>query len=674
MDLYCRLDNIKGIGPKRAEALGSLGLFTLHDLLYHFPKDYYDLREAKRISELVHGEYALVRVSGIGAPHLSWPNIGGRKTSVATVSISDGTGNLRLSWFNQPFRLKSIPKNPSGYVYGRVDLSHGRVMVNATFCPSPPGILPLYPLAKGLGQPGMRQAMSSALRAIGQDWTDTLPDVMRIRNNLCELRSALHNIHFPVSMHELELARRRLAFDDVLDFTILLEHIRKEHRDSVGTSFDVDGLVAEFGTMLPFKPTDGQLAIMDEIASDMAKPLPMNRLIQGDVGSGKTVLAAFAMFVAVKNGYQAALMAPTEVLARQHFEKLNAFFGNRCVLLTGNMRKAEREHSLGLISGGHVDAVIGTHAIIQSAVKFSRLGLVITDEQHRFGVRQRAYLGGKASAPDALIISATPIPRTLSLILYGDLDVSRLTELPRGRKPIVTRFVPPARRTDMYRYIERQVKERHIQAFVVCPLIEDSDVFIDAGSAESVFDELGHMLSISVDLLHGRMKPAERNRVMERFRSGGTDLLVSTTVIEVGVDVGNACIMVIESAEGFGLAQLHQLRGRVGRGTEESFCFLLTNSSSPAVAERIGTLVSCSDGFEIAQKDLETRGPGELLGIHQHGVSEISSAMLSADLETLAMARDEAIRLLSQCDDISRHLVERAMRRYDSIRSEIVIN
>lgn len=367
-------------------------------------------------------------------------------------------------------------------------------------------------------------------------------------------------------------------------------------------------------------------------------------------------------------------MAPTAILAEQHYKKLYGIFGERAVLLTGSMKKAEQKAALKRISEGGASFIVGTHSLLEGGVEFSDLGVVITDEQHRFGVRQRAVLGHKGSAADVLIMSATPIPRTLSLILYGDLEVSRLTELPQGRKPVTTRYVPPAKRMDMYRYIEREIKEKRIQAFVVCPMIEENEDLSLACSAESVYAELKSKLDLNIELLHGRMKPDKRDEIMARFRDGEIEMLVSTTVIEVGVDVPNACIMAIEATDRFGLAQLHQLRGRVGRSDKESFCFLLSESRSDSVAERIKTLVSSNDGFKIAEQDLMTRGPGELLGQRQHGSSQLIDALALSDMATLEEARAAAIDLLKSRAPEERAFVKEVIKRYSPQLENIAIN
>lgn len=674
MKISDSLTDLKGIGPKRAEALGRLGLFSLRDLLYFSPREHYDLREAKRIDSLSHGEYACIKVESIDQPKMSYPIIGGRRTSLVTVNVSDGTGRLRLSWFNQPYVMKNIPDFARGYVHGRVDLSRGAVMANAVFCVSPPGMLPVYPLTRGLGQAAVRSCVRSAICALGGQYGETLPEELRMKHGLCQLGFALENLHFPVNPEALRMAKRRLSFENILSFTILLEAVRSRTFSAPGIEFDTEGSIESFADLLPFRPTDGQFAVMRDIERDMASSVPMNRLIQGDVGSGKTILAFYAMFVCAMSGRQAALMAPTALLAEQHFVQLESMFGDKAAILTSGMKKAEQRAVLERISSGEAQYVVGTHSLIESGVVFRDLGVVITDEQHRFGVRQRAVLGGKGLSPDVLIMSATPIPRTLSLILYGDLEVSRLTELPKGRKPVATKYVPPEKRGDMYRYIEREIVSRGIQAFVVCPMIEDNDEVPLACSAESVFAELKDMLSVRVELVHGRMKPDKRDEIMKRFRDGEADLLVSTTVIEVGVDVPNACIMAIESSERFGLAQLHQLRGRVGRSDKESFCFLLSESRSETAAERIKTLTSSNDGFRIAEKDLETRGPGELLGQRQHGSSSLIDAYMLADMQTLADARDTAVFMLRSRSKDDRRFVEDTLGKYSKVLENIAIN
>lgn len=674
MDIDAKLTDVKGIGPKRADVLGRLGLFTVRDILFFAPKEHYDLRIAKHIDELVHGEYAIVRIEEIDKPRVAYPIVGGRRTPLVTVNVSDGTGRLRLSWFNQLYVRSSIPEFAHGFVHGRVDKSRGTVMVNASFCPAPPGMLPVYRLTKGIGQQSMRACVKSVMRELNGCYGETLPEELRMKHGLAQLGFAIENLHFPLSPEALALAKRRLSFENTLYFTVILEALREKRVSGSGLSFETSGAREAFLKLLPYSPTAGQLSVMEDIERDMASAVPMNRLIQGDVGSGKTMLAFYAMFIAAGGGCQAALMAPTAILAEQHYRKLNTLFGERAVLLTGSMKKAEQKQALSRIADGSASFIVGTHSLIEGGVEFNALGIVITDEQHRFGVRQRAVLGSKGRSPDVLIMSATPIPRTLSLILYGDLDVSRLHELPKGRKPVATRYVPPAKRGDMYRWIEREIKEKQVQAFVVCPMIEENEELEQACSAEAVYGELTSKLNVRTGLVHGKMKPDKREEVMAAFRDGLIDLLVSTTVIEVGVDIPNACIMAIEATERFGLAQLHQLRGRVGRSDKESFCFLLSESRADTVAERIKTLVSSNDGFEIAEKDLLTRGPGELLGQRQHGDSQFIESLAISDMETLSEARGAAMELISSNGAEERRFVRKVLKEYSGLLDNIAIN
>lgn len=669
-----KLTDLKGIGPKRAEALGRMGLFSVRDLLYFAPREHLDLRETKNIRDLKDGEYAIVRVDRMDQPKMAYVPVHGRKTSLVTVRISDETDDLRLSWFNQPYIRRNLPNYIGGYVHGRIDLSHGKAMRDPQFSPAVPGMLPVYPLTKSLGQNAMRSTVKTALHAVRGCFADSLPDDIRIDHGLCQLDYALENLHFPICPESLSAAKRRLAFESALYFTILLESIRRKNAGTSGISFRTAGSVEEFVSLLPFKPTSGQLQIMREISRDMASPAPMNRLVQGDVGSGKTIIAFYAMYAAVKNGYQAALMAPTAMLAEQHYRLLNAFFGPEAAILTSGMKKSEQKAILDSIASGEVKYVAGTHSLLESSVNFNKLGIVITDEQHRFGVRQRAVLGSKAACPDTLIMSATPIPRTLSLILYGDVDVSRLKEMPHGRRPVLTRYVPSVKRLDMYRYIAEQIKQRGIQAYVVCPMIEDNEDMPSVFSAEAVYDELEMLSGIDRALIHGRMKPAARDEIMRSFRDGKTDLLVATTVIEVGVDVPNACIMVIESAERFGLAQLHQLRGRVGRSDKQSMCFLLSENDSASAAQRLSVLISTNDGFEIAEKDLEQRGPGEFLGQRQHGSSNFMSSLALTDMDTLIKAREAAEKMMESRDPEHRQTVADTLKRYSDLLENVAIN
>ncbi len=636
------LTTIKGIGARRAETLGRLGLFCLRDLLYYAPKNYTDYSRASCVCELSHGAPAALRVRITGEPKLARVRAG---LSIVTAPCCDETGKLNLAWYNQPFRKTAIKAGEIVVACGRADTRHGIKLVNPALYKELPGIVPQYALPGGISQKVFRDTVRAALDACAPSLEETLPQAILGCYGLCSLPFALSELHFPRSLETLRQAKRRLSFEDMLVFTLMLDLLRAQRTGKGGISFCTAGLREGFLIKLPFAPTRGQLAIMEEIERDMEKNMPMNRLVQGDVGSGKTVLALYAMYIAVQNGYQAALMAPTEILALQHFEALKRIFGADAALLKGGMKKSERDAVYQRILSGEAKAVVGTHALITEALSFARLGLVVADEQHRFGVRQRAAIGQKGAQTDVLIMSATPIPRTLSLLLYGDLDVSVLSELPPGRRPVKTSVVPQNKRDAMYRFLEEQAA-RGEQSYAVCPLVEKNDLLSEALSAEELYEELKEKLSVKVGLLHGQMKNADKERAMRAFINGETYVLVCTTVVEVGVDVRNATVMAIENAERFGLAQLHQLRGRVGRGGKTSYCFLLPSDSEKAASERLSAMTATNDGFLIAEKDLAMRGPGEFLGERQHGLTGFEAARFAADMAVLNDAREAAAFIL----------------------------
>ena len=540
--------------------------------------------------------------------------------------------------------------------------------MNASFYEELPGIVPVYS-APGVSQKLMREAARAALTCCMAELDETLPAEILARYALLPRAKAFADLHAPADFTALQEARRRLAFEDMLLYSLMIELLRNERRQTPGIAFQTRGLKEEYLKKLPYRPTAAQLRAIDEIAGDMASPAQMNRLLQGDVGSGKTMVAMFAMYVALQNGKTAALMAPTEILAAQHHQTLQTVFGEDAVLLTGGMKAAQRRGALARIAE-KPRAVVGTHALISEGLALGDPGLVIADEQHRFGVRQRAAIAQKGSAPDTLIMSATPIPRTLSLILYGDLDLSVLDELPPGRKPVTTRIVPEARREAMYRFIGETI-EKGGQAFVVCPLIEESDALADVKSAKALYEELSKKLSARVALIHGRL--SQKEAVAAAFRRGEIDLVVSTTVVEVGVDVPDASIMVIENAERFGLAQLHQLRGRVGRGSAESFCFLLSEAEG-AARERLLALVDTNDGFEIARRDLALRGPGEFLGTRQHGMDGYALSRFASDMRALNDAREAAALIAASGGEKAGALVVQARERLAALEKTLAKN
>lgn len=671
MKLTDSITDLKGIGPRKAEAFGKLGLFSMHDVLYHFPRKYLDYSKTSCIMGAKHGDYVALELKLKSDPKLARVR---RGLDITTARAFDQSGEITLAWYNQPYRMKAVVAGECVYACGRVDRMHGVKLINPSIYRELPGILPVYPVCAGLSQKLLRDTVKAVLEGCSEGIEESLPASMRQKYGLIGLYDALRGLHFPGNMEEIKAARQRLAFEDTLMFSLTLSMMQYSlpKREQ---PLKLEGTMSSFIKLLPFEPTNAQLKAMEEIRRNLAGERLMNRLLQGDVGSGKTAVALYAMYAAMKNGKQAALMAPTEILAAQHYGTLCKIFGAENVAyLKGGMKKAEREAELARIADGTAKAVTGTHALLQGDVEFHDLGMVITDEQHRFGVKQRAVIGAKGAA-DVLIMSATPIPRTLAMILYGDLSVSCIDELPPGRKPVATRLVPEHKRQDMYKFIEEQAKAGQ-QAYIVCPLVEGSDSMDDVQGAVELYEELRKRLSVPVGLLHGQMSNAAKEKAAEAFRRGETGVLVATTVIEVGVDVPNATIMAIENADRFGLAQLHQLRGRVGRGDKRSYCFLLSGDSSEAAQQRLSTLVKTNSGFEIAETDLMMRGPGEFLGKKQHGISEFAAASLAMDISVMKEAKDAAEEILSDRQAMAEAspLIHRAWSRLEAMNGEIARN
>lgn len=650
MPLQSSIKQIKGIGPKRAELLNRLGIRTLKDALYHFPRGYID-RSA--ISDIAAASPEVkVTVRGVVESVRHAPSYGPASKAPMKVMISDGTGKAEVVFFNARFLKGTFQTGEVYYFHGSIR-KDGRIpgLMHPEFCKEDEwkkfsSLTPVYPLIEGLTQTDIRNLVGGVLK-LGIAAPETLHGSLLEEMQLLLVNDALSRIHQPLTLEEAEQARRRFAFEELYLIQLALFLIKrdtlaaeKSHR-YIGSE-----AIAPLLESLPFELTEGQKTIMSEILRDMERPLLMNRLVQGDVGSGKTVLALGAVYYAAVSGHQAAVMAPTEILARQHyrfFKRMLEPLGIAVGLLVSGDR--ERARTLEGIEKGGIQVAIGTHALIQSGVVFRNLSTVVTDEQHRFGVRQRSMLAQKSGDhPDILFMSATPIPRTLSLILYGDVEVSYLQEMPRGRIPIKTHYIKESKRADMYRFIHEQLDEGN-QVYVVCPLVADSEE-MDAVSAETHFETLkkGAFKNRSIGLIHGQMKASDKEETMGRFVGGELSMLVSTTVIEVGVDVPAATVMVIEDSNRFGLAQLHQLRGRVGRGDKQSWCFLMSEKPGKVAQERIKTLCETADGFVIAQKDLELRGPGEILGTRQHGLPEMKVANLLRDWDLLEQAQRQALK------------------------------
>ena len=639
-----------GIGPKKAALFANLGISTLGDLLQHYPRDYEDRTRLVPIIDLEQGVPACFLASVISNPQThSIPKPGGKRLEVTKVTVADHTARLHLTFFNSAYTVSKLIRGEQYCFYGALEGDYlGYGMTNPLFEPLDSTgnltrrIMPIYPLTAGLTNKAVSQAVQLAMERCHPE--DFLPEDVRQRQYLCDYGYALRQIHAPDSQEALEQAKKRLIFEEFYIFSTALALLRSKRCLRRTEKMDT-GNMAGFYDALPFRLTGAQMRCIGEILGDMAAGRPMSRLVQGDVGSGKTMVAAAAAYCAAKNGAQTALMAPTEILARQHYEGLKPLFGAlgiRLCLLVGSMTPKQKKECREQIAAGDYDLVIGTHALLTETTVFHNLRLVIADEQHRFGVAQRAVLMEKGQQPHLLIMSATPIPRTLSLILYGDLDVSIIDELPPGRQPVESFLVDERYRARLNGFIRKQAQEGH-QSYIVCPAIEDSETE-SLKAAETWIQTLRDSAfpDLRLALLHGKMKGSEKEAIMTAFAAGEYDILVSTTVIEVGVDVPNATLMVVENAERFGLSQLHQLRGRVGRGKAKSWCILVSDVKEPQTRQRLKELCATTDGFKVAQTDLKLRGPGDFFGARQHGLPLFRVADLVQDLSILKDAQEEA--------------------------------
>lgn len=656
---------VKGVGESRLSLFEKLGISSVYELLTYYPKDYEDRSKIKNIADIEDGETCSFEGTVVSSVSEARPR---RGMVISKVSIQDSTGRITAVWFNQQYVKKSLALGENYIFYGKVDRKPNRLqvtnpvfeVVGSTAMNKSLKILPVYSSTKNLGQNIIRVIVQEALRALDDtELEDKLPESVRKRYNLSALVQCIKAIHFPASLVQKEEARHRLVFEELFMLQLgLLNYKSLAVNPGLGIRFHRPPETEHFINSLPFKLTDAQKRVLEEVEKDMESGNVMNRLVQGDVGSGKTIIAVLALFKTVKCGYQGALMVPTEILAEQHYKSIKPLFEKYNItveLLSSSQPKKQKQWVFEGLSAGSIDVVIGTHALIEDTVQFQKLGLVVTDEQHRFGVRQRTILAEKGQNPDVLVMTATPIPRTLALILYGDLDISIIDQLPPGRKPIKTYSVNEAMRDRINKFIREKVLEGR-QVYIVCPLVEESEE-IEARSAVMTAEEISSNVfkDLKVGIIHGKMKASEKEAIMISFVSGEISILVSTTIIEVGVNVPNATLMVIENAERFGLAQLHQLRGRVGRGAEQSYCVLFNQSKSKVSRERMKIMSQSNDGFVISEKDLEIRGPGDFFGTKQHGLPELKIANLYRDIEVLKLAQESAKELLEQDPGLERN-------------------
>ena len=671
------IETLKGIGEKTAKLFEKVGIRTIDDLLHYYPRGYDTYGEPKAIGELSEDETGAVEgflKSGATGVHVNG-------LSIVQATISDMTGKLRLVWYHMPY-LKNTLRPDSHFIFrGRVIRKKNGLTMEQPQMFKPEAyeellssMRPVYAQTKGLGNKMITSAVEQALafRTLERDY---LPAGLRIANELAEYNFAIEHIHFPSNEEELKFARKRLVYDEFFFFLLAVRNL-KEKRQNVQSPFHMEKqdecrkLLAD----LPYRLTNAQLRTLEEVLKDLKSGSVMNRLIQGDVGSGKTIIAVLALLAACENGYQGALMVPTEVLARQHFESVTELFekhgvDKKVILLTGSMTAKEKRIVYEKVASHEADIIIGTHALIQEKIVYDNLALVITDEQHRFGVAQREMFGNKGQMPHVLVMSATPIPRTLAIILYGDLDISVIDELPANRLPIKNCVVDKSYRPRAYRFIENEVKNGR-QAYVICPMVEESEMI----EAENVLDYTKvlrqNLPGIRVEYLHGKMKGKEKNKIMEEFAAGEIQVLVSTTVIEVGVNVPNATVMMIENAERFGLAQLHQLRGRVGRGDKQSYCIMVNASGNKEKNRRLEVLNKSNDGFYIASEDLKLRGPGDIFGIRQSGDLEFQLADIYTDAVTLKKVSEDVNRLLEQDENLEQEENQELKKRLDRFLEE----
>ena len=656
MELKDDVKFVKGVGPNRVKLLNKLNIFTLEDLITYFPREYEDRSKPKKIAETENGEECLIE--GIVTSRIREIRTYKKNMTIYKLIVRDETDSCELIWYNQSYLKKMFKLGETYKFYGKINKKIGMTeMLSPVYDiegnnKNTGKIIPIYPLTYNLSQNTIRKIIENGLELAKGQIEESLPDYILKEYKLLGAKEAIEQIHFPAELANFSKARNRIAFEELLTMQLLLLSLKNKYKNQdEGIIFDKNVKMSDVINDLPFKLTKAQLRVLEEIDKDMESSKAMNRLLQGDVGSGKTIVSIIAAYKAVKSGYQMAMMAPTSILASQHlvnFEKILSKYDIKCELLLGSTTKKKKEDILERLKKGEIDIIIGTHSLLEENVVFNNLGLVVTDEQHRFGVRQRSTIASKGKNPDVLVMTATPIPRTLALILYGDLDISIIDELPPNRKKIDTYAVRKSMEERVNNFIKKQIDDGR-QAYIVCPLVEESEE-IEAKSVLELAEKYKNEIfkEYRVEYLHGKMRPKEKDEIMQRFKNGEIDILISTTVIEVGVDVPNSNIMVIENAERFGLAQLHQLRGRVGRGEYKSYCILKYQGNSEIIRKRMQVMQDTNDGFIISEKDLELRGSGEFFGTKQHGIPEFKVANLFEDIKLLKMIQSLTEKILQE--------------------------
>ena len=653
LDLNKDVKYVKTVGPSRVKLLNKLKIYTLKDLIEYYPRDYEDRSKPKNLYECTDGEEVLIEAMPTG--RISEMHKG--RMTISRLIVKDQTGTCYITWFNQGYLRDKFQPGRMYRFFGKISNKSGRLEMNSPVydeidqSKNTGKIIPIYPLTYELKQTTLRRIIENGLLEVKGQLPETLPEYILKENNLWDINNTIERIHFPVEFSDFNKARERLVFEELLTTQLALLKLKNNYEhETDGIQFSKDVYMSDVINILPFKLTKAQLRVLEEIDKDMESNKPMNRLLQGDVGSGKTVVAMIAAYKSVKSGYQATIMAPTAILASQHLESFQGILeelGIRTELLISSVTKKKKTEILEKLQNGEIDILIGTHAILEENVVFKNLGLVVTDEQHRFGVKQRGTIASKGQNPDVIAMSATPIPRTLALILYGDLDISIIDELPPNRKKIETYAVRKNMEERVNNFIRKQITEGR-QAYIVCPLVEENE---DMEGLQSVIElaeryQKEIFSEYKVAYLHGKMKPKEKDEIMERFKNGEIQILIATTVIEVGVNVPNASIMVVENAERFGLAQLHQLRGRVGRGEYQSYCILKYEGNSETIRQRMKVMCDTNDGFIISEKDLELRGSGDFFGTEQHGLPEFKIANLFEDIAVLKKVQKLALKIM----------------------------